>query len=76
LIESRDDVPTSTAAVFDVALLLNNHIGSILLFSAYVVLVIRRSKPWKSYIREMTQQNVDDTMDFEVELTFQLYELK
>ncbi|CAB3985607.1 G2 M phase-specific E3 ubiquitin- ligase-like isoform X2 [Paramuricea clavata] len=65
----RDDVPTSTAAVFDVALLLNNHIGSVLLFSASVVLVIRRSKPWKSYIREMTQQNVDDTMDFEVKFT-------
>ena len=31
-----------------------------------VVFIIRRSKPWKSFMREMMQHKVDDCMDFEV----------
>ena len=51
--------------VLDVAELLRNHTSAIF-FTKSVVFIIRRSRPWKSFIREMTQQNVDDTMDFEV----------
>ena len=48
-----------------VAELLKNHTSAIS-FTKSVVLIIRRSRPWKSFIREITQQNVDDTMEFEV----------
>ena len=50
----------------DLATLLTSHISSNVSLSSSVVLVIRRSMPWKSFLREMTCQKVDDTMDFEV----------
>ena len=55
----KDDI------VLDVAELLRNHTSAIF-FTRSVVFIVQRFRPWKSFITEMTQQNVDDTMDFEV----------
>ena len=52
--------------VLDVATLLRNHITTTVLLTKTVVFIIRRSKPWKSFMREMMQHKVDDSMDFEV----------
>ena len=62
---SRDDF-VQIDDVQDLATLLMNHISSAVSLSASVTLVIRRNKPWKSFIREMTSQKVNDAMDFEV----------
>jgi hypothetical protein len=62
----RDDIPLCDD-VLDVAMLLQNHISSALSLTKPVILIIRRSKPWRSFIKEMAQQKVDDTMNFEVE---------
>jgi hypothetical protein len=48
-----------------VATLLRNHITSNV-FAKTIVFIIRRSKPWKSVMREMMLHKVDDCMDFEV----------
>ena len=52
--------------VLDVATLLRNHITSNVLLAKTVVFIIRRSKPWKSFMREVMQHRLDDSMDFEV----------
>ena len=52
--------------VLDVATLLRNHITTTVLLTKTVVFIIRRSKPWKSFMREMMQHKVDDPMDFEI----------
>jgi len=56
----------------DVETLLRSHIASNVLFSKTVVSIIRRSKFWKSFMREMMQHKLDDSMDFEV-LSFQKF---
>lgn len=61
----RDGTPPCDK-VLDVATLLRNHITSNVLLAKTVVFIIRRSKPWKSFMREMKQHKVDDCMDFEV----------
>ena len=54
----KDDI------VLDVAELLRNHTSAIF-FTKSVTFIIRRSRPCKRFIKEMTQQNVDDTIDFD-----------
>jgi len=48
-----------------VAALLQVHVSSRILFKS-ARMVIRRSRPWKSFLKEMQEQNVDDSVDFEV----------
>ena len=44
--------------VLDMATLLRNHITTTVLLTKTVVFIIRRSKPWKSFMREMMQHEV------------------
>ncbi|XP_028408712.1 G2/M phase-specific E3 ubiquitin-protein ligase-like [Dendronephthya gigantea] len=64
----REEIPPCED-VLDVAALLRSHFTSNVLLSKTVTFVIRRSKPWKSFMRNVMDNKFDDSMNFEVKFS-------